>query len=228
MPHNSISATPSLARTARPDDRTDRHGSGRGLGHCVNIIYSLVLALWFGGLMMTGLVAAMIFPTMRELGVQLDQFAAFDPTQHWKIAAGAVMEKVFFALDLVQGASVLIIVMLFILQITLLGHRLRSKINLLRGLLIVVLLCTTAWHVLVLAPRMNSNLRQFWTLAESGGVDATGHDAAHYQAAFDADHPTASTSLSTNAILVAGLVGVSAIALGRPRGQHAKTPGDSD
>ena len=209
---------PELARSGAPALRGGHSATRRRAfyGHVVNVVYAMGLSLWFGALLMTGAVAAIIFPTMRDLGVSLDRFAAFDPSQHWKIAAGAVMEKAFFALDLVQAVSLFLIAGLFLMQVTLFGHRLRAKANLLRALLIATLIGTTGYHVFVLAPRMNANLRQFWTLAESGATDETGRTAAMYQAAFDADHPRASTMLSTNALLVAGLVVVSAVALGRP------------
>lgn len=191
-------------------------------GHFANVLYALALGLWFGGILFTGAFAAIIFPTLRDLGVELTRFGSFDAAEHWKIAAGSVMERAFFMLDLIQVTCVLTLGLLFCVQVWLLGHRLRAKANLLRGLLLAALLVTTGYHVLVLAPRMNANLRQFWTLAESATVDEAGNDARFYQSAFDADHPRASTLLSTNALLVGGLVITSALALGRPRGNRGQ------
>ena len=57
---------------------------------------------------------------------------------------------------------------------------------------------------------MNHELRSYWTAAETGDVEA----ARRHRAAFDADHPTASTLYSATLLLLIGAVAASAVALG--------------
>ena len=52
-------------------------------------------------LVMSGTMAAVIFPTMKQLQPVLPEFVKV-PQDHWSLAAGLVMRKVFFISDAVQ------------------------------------------------------------------------------------------------------------------------------
>ena len=51
------------------------------------------IALWLGVLLVSGLTAAVAFPTMKPLAPQLPDYAAV--SDHWKITAGAIANRVF-------------------------------------------------------------------------------------------------------------------------------------
>ena len=68
-------------------------------------LWSLVLAwslgAWATVILMSGAMAAVIFPTMKQLDPVLPAFAS-TPGDHWSLAAGLVMRKIFFISDIVQ------------------------------------------------------------------------------------------------------------------------------
>src|SRR5690606_14111543 len=75
----------------------------------VNSFYWLFLALWMGALVTTAAFAAITFPTLRDVGVIVPQYETIPIDEHFLIAAGSVMERAFFFLDLVQLCSAVVV-----------------------------------------------------------------------------------------------------------------------
>ncbi len=159
-----------------------------------NAIYWLFLALWFGALVMTGITAAIAFPTLKTLGVTVPGFEAVPTDEHFKIAAGHILYQIFFITDCIQLTSVIIIIAITGLQLYSRKIALLKIPNLIRLAALTVVLLTLAYHLFQLAPRMNTNLRKYWDAAKAG------EDYARYQQAFEAEHPTASKILGINAL----------------------------
>lgn len=57
-------------------------------------IHLVVLGLWLAVLASAGVMAALSFPTMKELAPALGEFEAYD-APHWPLAAGALAERGF-------------------------------------------------------------------------------------------------------------------------------------
>lgn len=135
---------------------------------------------------MTGVTAAVAFPTMKGLAPTLPAYAQY-PQAHWPIAAGAVARRVF---DISAYAQVVCAVL------ALSAGGLRVVLGPRRPIARVVWTLLAAaclvWWLAVLTPRMNRTLDTFWEAARTGDTTL----AADAKAAFDADHPLASRAIS--------------------------------
>ncbi len=80
-------------------------------------LWSLMLAWSLGAwalvIVMSGAMAAVIFPTMKQLDPVLPEFVS-TPGDHWSLAAGLVMRKVFFISDIAQ----LVLAMISVVSLT--------------------------------------------------------------------------------------------------------------
>lgn len=167
-------------------------------------LHILALGLWFGVLMMTGAAAAMTFPIIKSLTPTLPGFSAFpnDAGQHSVILAGHLVSRFFLVSDAVQFAcaSVCIATLGFLIARRRASGAAASLVGrtALMGLA-VVLVC---YELFILAPTMATNMQRYWSSAKAGELAA----AAQAKAAFDADHPVATTILASTAGVVALLL----------------------
>jgi hypothetical protein len=166
---------------------------------------ALSLAVWLGVVVMTGVFAAVTFPTIKELNPTLASHAKYTG-EHWLIVAGNVAAKGFFISDMVQFVcAALAIASIGVLWIATPGG-LRGKLQAARVVALACVISLFCYYFFVLAPGMSENLRQYWQAAAAGD-NAT---ALKFKALFDADHPTSSRVLSSLAVL---LLAASALAL---------------
>lgn len=146
----------------------------------------------FGVLAMTGLFAALIFPTVRDLDPSLPAYVAYDGP-HWSLAAGVVAERVFRVGLPVAGIAVLLALLA---ALVLTARRDTDRFPVARLGLSVVCVALLAAQALWLQPRMNTAAEAYRDAAISG--DNT--TAQRAKAEFDAMHPTASRLLGSGAI----------------------------
>lgn len=157
----------------------------------LEIAHVACLSMWAGSLAMTAVTAAIAFPTMKELNPSLPAFAAY-PEDHWVIAAGQIMERVFTASDFVQLALAALACALFV-PIGL-SRRLSRGLLAARAVVLVALLVSLLEYTFVMRPQMTSDLMAFWAAAKTGDMEA----ANTARAAFDEAHPLASARLSVH------------------------------
>jgi len=171
-------------------------------------IHTWALGLWFGSLVMTGIAAAVLFPTLKQLDPTLGAYPLYTG-EHWMLAAGRVAERLFFASDIIGfGCAGVAIFSLAIGGF--LGDRpWRQVLGALRITLIAAIVLVLSYQLMVLGPRMNTNLRTYWMAAATGG-EAGNAAAATAATAFRADHPTAQTVLG----VLTALVGVTLLLAG--------------
>jgi len=145
-----------------------------------------VLAFWLVIVVVSGLTAAIAFPAMKALGPQLPDYPA-GVADHWKIAAGQIANPVFTV-----ALRVEVVCGVIAIACALAGMRRSSRtLGLTIGLApLTIAAGALAYHWIVLAPRMAAALDRFLALAKAGDPGA-----AVFRAAFDADHPAASTTL---------------------------------
>lgn len=183
-------------------------------------IHLTALALWLGGLAMTGVLAAIIFPTMKELDPSLPAYAPYEG-EHWRIAAGKVANTGFLVIDAV-GIGALLVSLAMLGALGLWRWLDFSKpATILRLVALGAAIATMAWSLGVLRPRMQENLTAFWQAARAGDNEA----ADRHQAAFSADHPRASLTMTVQFVtvgwaFVAGCFG----ATGSPRPSRETGP----
>lgn len=177
----------------------------------VNGVYWLMLALWFGSLVFTGAIAAMLFPMMKRIDLILPDYAAYDGS-HSILLAGRIMAVIFSMQDVVELAAMVVLAMILMLHFSAFRMPLRRASNVVRVLAAATLMILVSYDTFVLAPRMTANLDTFWRTAEAGEIET----ARQAKAAFDADHPGASRVMSFTALMLMTMIFASAAALSAP------------
>jgi len=183
----------------------------RRLRPSLETTHLIALGLWLGALVMTGATAAIAFPTLRDLDPSLPVFEAY-PRDHWSIAAGMVMARVFFVSDAMQMACGLVAAgtlgMLF-LSGTIARRRAAQVI---RAALLFALLVSLLQYLIFPAREMAQDLNAFWNAAKAGDLET----AERHRAAFDRAHPGASLRLSLHAVGVLAAMAIGAWAAATP------------
>jgi hypothetical protein len=161
------------------------------------------LAFWLGAIVMTGVAAAVIFPTMHKLNPSLPEFALY-PGEHWLIAAGKVAFRILAASDIVKVVCAVLVVVTLAAETW--PRSRRGAMMATRWAGLFVLLGLLDYNLATLQPRMTRNLEAYWTSALAGNSE----QASKYRAAFDEDHPAATRTMGAMAgalvlnIVVAG------------------------
>ena len=164
----------------------------------------VALGLWAGALALVGVAAAIAFPMMKDLDPTLPAYALYDG-DHWRIAAGSIMNTLFGVVD--DVGFVAIVVSLIGLAMLMSGERMRR--TRLAGIRVVlwVLLAVLSMYIVVF-PRadMNELAEQHWTHASAGEND----EARAAREAFDELHHTASALHVAQFLMVTLALGVNA------------------
>jgi len=174
----------------------------------VNVIYWLALIVWISALISAGVAAMNVFPSLDTLPLQLEQYAAYPAGEHPRLAAGRIMEGVFFLVDVLQFIAIPLTVLALLAQLLFFRLPLKRISNAVRAAMIVIAAGLFACHATMLAPKMNRELRSFWSAAETGQVD----EAQAHRRAFNAYHPRADAILRINLLLLLVAAGASAAA----------------
>lgn len=182
----------------------------------LDTLHAAAAGIWVGSVAMVGTLAAIAFPTMKKLNPTVPEFAAVG--DHWKIAAGSIANKMFVVADSVSLACCLICLATLGLGLFIRAKRGREHVRvllwILRSFVMTIAAACLAYQLFILAPRMAENIHTFWDAARAGEVAK----ATAAQAAFDADHPTASNVIITMfGAALALLVGAVVESKGEPR-----------
>jgi hypothetical protein len=167
-------------------------------------LHLLALAIWMGSVAMSGLFAAIIFPTMRTLDPTLAQYPLYTG-DHSMLAAGRIASKVFLSVDTIQFVCSAIAMGGFIVML-LTGYSLNTLSRVARSFLISCALAMLSYHLLILMPGMYEDLRAYWEAAALGNTAL----ADTHKDAFAAMHSSSSRSigLTTLFVLLAFVFGV--------------------
>lgn len=169
------------------------------------------LGVWLGAVVMAGAVAATVFPAMRRLEPSLPAYANYTG-EHWTIAAGHVMARVFWVTDMVQFVAAIIAIATFGLGLIFAASAMRRAATIVRAFLLLTLGASLSYSLLMLAPTMNANLARYWNAAQQGQSE----QAAQYREAFEQDHPKATLALSANAALTFAALVIGAWSVATP------------
>ncbi|MCA9287230.1 MAG: hypothetical protein KDA05_01515 [Phycisphaerales bacterium] len=188
------------------------------------IVHVVALSLWIGAVVMAGLAAAIVFPTMRSLEPRLATYPDYTG-DHWMLAAGKVAARIFHATDIAQGVcAVLAVVSAAALGLSgAISYRRPAGLIWLSGLAasVGVLAASLLW----LRPRMDASLHAYWDAAMAGNNPVA--EAARQ--AFSADHPLASNLMAaTAACVLATLVAHVVAARTSKPGGLAPSPNGAD
>ena len=187
----------------------------QGLFKLCNAVYWLALALWLAVLVTAGVSAIAVFTTLGEMDVSLSAYALFQPDEsdvphaHAHLAAGHVLEPVFWLVDFVQFAMIPLMLITLVAQFTVFKQKIRRPANLIRTGCIVIAAGLFAFHALAQTPQMNRDLKAYWDAAKDGDVTT----ALEHRAAFNRRHPTAEAVLKSTLLLVVLATFASAVAM---------------
>lgn len=180
----------------------------------VNILFWLGLIIWIGVIMSAGIAAMNTFPTLQNMEITLHEYDSFRPERndnisvHGRLAAGIVLEGIFFLINMVQFAVVPLVLITLGVQNTLMPGGWKRWSNFIRTGAIGIAALLFAWHAFIQFPRMNEELHAYWTNAKAGFVER----AQTHQRAFEQDHPVAENILQINLWLLVIAAGASAVA----------------
>lgn len=155
-------------------------------------VHLSAMGVWVGTLGMAGASAAIIFPTMRALDPTLGAYPLYTEP-HWRLAAGHIAAKLFFASDLVQLVCAPLAGLALVLMVLRKIVPWPSRMMAARLLVLTMLMAVLSYRFFVLAPRMDRDLALYRGAAAAGEMEP----AAQHLAAFNADHPMASRIMTT-------------------------------
>lgn len=176
------------------------------------------LGVWCGTLVGAGITAAVTFPTMRDLAPTLGAYPNYTG-EHWMLGAGRVAGRVFWITDTVQFVCAMLTVVGFGLAFVGRGHARRSWMMFLRALGTGAAFLLVSWHLLILAPSMDRDLRAYWDAAATGQNEV----AETHRAAFSERHPTASRTIGATAVVTLATLALGAWSLA-VRAERGDTP----
>jgi hypothetical protein len=171
---------------------------------CLQLINVLSLTLWSGILVMAGAAAAFTFPTLKGLRLNVAGFTVPEADQ-WSLVGGMVAAKFFLVADIagyVLGGLATVSLAILVFRRTSLPpvlHMSRTHLAV-RIITTALAMCILCYQLFILAPRMNENLKGYWSSAAASPTPETQSAAAKFKASFDVDHPEASKVLVALAI----------------------------
>lgn len=159
-------------------------------------IYLTALGLWAGVIAMTAAAAAVTFPTMKAVDPIVPSLSE-SSRPHWMFVAGKVVNGVFTISNAAQAVCALLAISTLVMLIRSpqrAGDMRRSIASISTAGAVAVL----ASYLLLLWPRMRTNLHAYWDNLNAGRLEA----AKSAQDLFNADHPLASMLLQVLLLLV--------------------------
>ena len=155
-------------------------------------------AAWLMELLMSGAMAAVIFPTMKSLNPVIPGFEKM-PQDHWALAAGSVMRIIFLIGDCLQCVLAAVSCVAAVMVIR--GYQLRGVRAALLGVPLVVGVVAAVLSAVWLSPRMRSEMDDAIAAARAGKAE----EAQAARARFTAMHPTSEALLGTATVATAAL-----------------------
>lgn len=182
------------------------------LTRIAQVVHLLALSVWLGSVAMSGVVAAIVFPLMRELDPTLGAYPDYEG-DHALLAAGRVASNVFFAVDLVQFVCASL-ALATIVVLVVCGYSLNTVARVLRVIVLCMTLALLSYHLLLFMPGLMSMLQGYWDNAAAGNTEV----ADRFKEEFLAQHDTASNILGLLALMVTANIVVAGVTLtARPR-----------
>ncbi len=152
-------------------------------------VHIAALGVWCGAVATSGIAAAIIFPTFRELDPTLGQYPDYTG-DHALLGAGRVAGSIFFAVDVVQFVCAMLVLTTLIAML-LSGYALRTPLRVIRSVLTLATLGLLSYHLVILMPEMSQNLSAYW----AGAAQGMSEQADIARDAFLSMHTTASNVL---------------------------------
>jgi hypothetical protein len=164
----------------------------------LDALFVLGLALWIAAIVSAAVSAMNVFPGLDPMPITHADYAAWPLAEHGRLAASLVMERVFFTVDLLQFMAIPLVVVTGIARLALSPELRRRRRAWMAAVAIFLATAGFAAYAASIAPPMNRALRQFWTEAAAGNLDA----AREHRERFDEGHRIADPLLRLNLVLL--------------------------
>lgn len=182
------------------------------LSRIAQITHLLALSVWLGVVAMSGVVAAIVFPLMRELEPTLGAYPNYEG-DHALLAAGRVASKVFFAVDTIQFVCASL-ALATVVVLVVCGYSLNTLARVLRVIVLCMTLGLLSYHLLLFMPELMRMLQGYWENAAAGNTVV----ADRFKDEFLAQHSKASNILGALALMVMVNIVIAGVTLtARPR-----------
>ncbi len=183
------------------------------------IVHLLALSVWLGGVSMSGVVAAIVFPTMRQLDPTLGAYPEYQG-DHALLGAGRIASRVFFTMDAVQFICACVALGTIAFMVAM-GYSLNTLWRVLR----VIVLCATmgllSYYIFIFMNAQTRTLNAYWEFAAAGDTQ----QADQFKDLFLQSHGSASRILGAIAIMVMLNIVLSGITL-TAKDRSIDRPGD--
>ena len=180
-----------------------------------NMVYWLGLAFWLSMLVLAGIAAPIVFVVLNDMEISIARYSEFVPDKlifpdaHSNLAAGHVLEPIFWISNAVQFVVVPIVLLTLTAQLLVFKQRKRKASNIIRTASIVIASGLFAYHNFVVVPSMNHDLRSYWKSAKAGDIPA----AMSHREGFLSLHLTAEIMLLSTLFLVVIATAASAVTM---------------
>ncbi len=167
----------------------------------IESVNALVLGLWAGALAMVGVAAAFAFPTMKSLDPALPGYASYTG-EHWRLAAGAIMNPLFGVVGLIGKVSFLVVCVLLAVLLAKKHVSFRSRTFGVRTVMWLALGALTLYVDRVLWSPMNELFEAHQQFALAGNNEGS----VRVMAEFDALHAKASPLMGAQLVIIVSLL----------------------
>lgn len=180
-----------------------------------NMVYWLALALWLGALMSAGIAAGSTFSVLTKMDISIARYAEFVPDEadipnaHSNLAAGHVLEPVFWITNAVQFVAIPLVILALAAQLLFFKQHKNKFSNFIRTACIIISAGLFAYHAFAVSQPMNQDLRAYWQAAEEGDIQA----ASDHREGLLSRHGTAKNILSATLLLVVIVTAASAVTM---------------
>lgn len=168
----------------------------QALSPIAQIAHLLALSVWLGAVAMSGVVAAIVFPLMRELEPTLGAYPNYEG-DHALLAAGRVASQVFFTVDFIQFVCATIALGTIVLLVVC-GYSLNTLARVFRVIVLCMTLALLSYHLFIFMNKLQGLLSGYWENAANGNTLV----ADGFKDRFLEHHSTASNILGALALMV--------------------------
>ncbi len=180
-------------------------------------LHLTALGVWAGALFGAGLTAAVTFPTMRDLEPTLGAYPGYTG-DHWMLAAGQIASRVFLGTDIVQFVCAFLTIVGFAIAV-IAGPKRRSWLQFFRAAGTGLAFLLVSYHLLLLMPPMQNDLRAYWDAAKAGDTPT----AEVHRQAFSDRHGDASRSIGSTAVVTLVTLGLGLWSVSGRACEHKRT-----
>ena len=180
-----------------------------------NVVYWLAMVAWLSVLVSAGIGAYSAFSVLNDMDISISRYSGFVPDEttipnaHSSLAAGHVLEPVFWITNAVQFVAIPLVILALAAQLLFFKQHKNKFSNFIRTACIIISAGLFAYHAFAVSQPMNQDLRAYWQAAKEGDIQA----ASDHREGLLSRHGTAKNILLATLLLVVIATAASAAAM---------------